>query len=285
MQINVLKDVLHLNTEDIDSILDRFHQNPEKYKIAARTAYDSDTFDYPICSYRPMDRLVIWCCMLEDVLKRYSLANVPEEVSHASIYEVARQVTEYRERTGKIGLGKNQVIWLRHVYHVHIFQIGALQFQTFRMVYLDKEGCGEDYMQFSAQQKALLPSGTEVVNVHIPKGADLSEDAVNCSFSEATAFFKGVFPSFQPRAYLCYSWLLYPPMGDLLPDDSRIVEFAKRFQIISAVSDPYGSEAVSRIYGKRYARRSDYPQTTRLQKNALGNFRKLGMACGIIEFT
>lgn len=281
-----LPDIIHLLNIDHSTrnlILARYASNPTKFDNAALNAYQSDAFDYPICKHTPLDRLVIWCCLLPNVLSRYQQSNVPEHICHDTIFEVTRLAKLYHAKTGRIGLSKDQVLWLRHVYHVHIFQIGSLQFQTFRMVYLDREECEADYMKFSVEQKRRLPSGTQVVNVHIPDSADLSETAIENSFSAADAFFREVFPTFQPKAYICYSWLLYPPMDALLPKGSHIRKFATKFQIISSVSDPYGSDAVKHIYGKRYARKADYPQNTSLQRNALGNFSMLGMACGIIE--
>ncbi|MBR4290382.1 MAG: hypothetical protein IKT52_07060 [Oscillospiraceae bacterium] len=268
-----------------DVILVRYRSNPEMYKSAAQTAYQSDGFDYPICKYRPLDRIVIWCCLLHQAMYRYEQAGVPENVTYSTVWEVARLANQYHKKTGRIGLSKDQAIWLRHIYNTKLFQLGSLQFQMFEMVYLDKEGCGEDYIRFSESQKQMLPQGTPVINVHIPDEADLTQDAVTDAFALADSFFKKIFPSFQPKVYLCYSWLLYPPMDVLLPAESHIRAFASRFTVIGAVSDPYGADAVKYIYGKRYARKADYPQYTTLQRNVLGNFSKLGMACGIIEIT
>lgn len=41
--------------------------------------------------------------------------------------------------------------------NVAIFKVGSLQFQPFKMIYLDEETIGEPYMSFTAEQKKLCP--------------------------------------------------------------------------------------------------------------------------------
>lgn len=120
-----------------------------------------------------------------------------------------------------------------------------------------------------------------MINVHVPKGADLSPDRVDEALHQAVDFFSTVFPEHQARTFLCYSWLLYPGLRELLPEGSRIAHFAARFQIIGQRQD--ASEAIRRIYGRRWPKKGEYPQNTRLQRAALGRFRCLGEACGILE--
>ena len=268
--------------ESMQAVLaERYKRNPSRFQREALRAYEGEAPDFPISRQSPLDRLVIWCCLTPEVMAKYREEDVPEEIIRATLGEVSRLALLYERKNGKTGLSREQAIWLRHVWYVSLYQIGSLQFQPFSMVYLDEEGCGDAYMEFTPEQKERLPQGTPVLNVHIPEGAELSEKKLDDSFSKAKAFFS----RWKPGAFVCYSWLLYPEMDPLLPEDSNIRRFAKRFQIIGQVSDPYGSDAVRRIYGRRYSRKAEYPTGTSLQKNAIGHFSKLGMACGIIEIT
>lgn len=255
------------------------------YQCQAKRAYDGAEPDFPICVKSPLNRLVIWCCKLPEVRRKYQAMGIPEKVIQDTVGDIALRAAQYRKKNGVPGLSKEDVIWFRHLNNGEIFQIGGLQYQLFHMVYLDKEGCGEDYMQFSMEQKSSLPQGTPVLNVHIPVGADISPASIHASFSAVKQFFAEHFPDFGAKAFLCYSWLLYPGMLEILPEKSNIAAFASNFKLIGQVQDPYGSDAVKRIYGRRFPRRREYPQETRLQRNALGNFSKLGMACGVIEIT
>lgn len=173
------------------------------------------------------------------------------------------------------------VIWFRHLEHGVLFKLGTLQFQLFRMVYLDEAGCGEAYMSFSEEQKQRLPPESPVLNVHVQAGADLTGEAVANSFRRADVFFQTYFPEHKARVFLCYSWLLYPDLRALLPPESRIAQFAQNFTIISQVPDP--EEALERIYGKRRPRKADCLQETSLQRAALNRRDCLGYACGILE--
>ena len=240
---------------------------------------------YSICLRSPLERLTMWCCLLSKVRKEYKRKEIPDSIVWATLREIGNRANRYWEKHGKAGLSREDVLWLRHIYNCRIFQLGELQFQLFHMVYLDREGCGEDYMRFLPGTKEKLLPGSPVINVHIPEGAGLSDASVERCFAMAGDFFRSYFPKHCAKAYLCYSWLLYPDMMPLLPEDSNIRSFAERFTIIGTARDPYGSDAVKRIYGRRHSRKTSYPQDTRLQRNALGNFSRLGFACGIIEIT
>ena len=120
-----------------------------------------------------------------------------------------------------------------------------------------------------------------MINLHIPKDANLSPATVADALDQAMAFFPQVFPEHRAKAFLCYSWLLYPGLQALLPKESNILQFAARFQIIGQARDP--AESIRRIYGKRFPRKENYPQDTQLQRQALGRFSFLGEACGILE--
>lgn len=272
---------LDFSPEDAREVLEAYDSRPQFFEQAAQSAYAGEVPDFPICKRSPLERLVIWCCHLTAVQQKYQSFGIPHAVVLETIQDIALRRDLYREKTGKIGLSRDDVIWFRHLENACIFRLGSLQFQRFHMLYLDKEGCGEDYMTFTEEQKLRLPPGAPVINVHIPKGADLSPDAVADAFRRAGAFFPQYFPEHSARAYLCYSWLLYPGLQALLPSSSNILRFASRFQIIGTAPD--ASEAIRRIYGKRYSKSSDYPQETTLQRAALNHFSSLGDACGIIE--
>jgi len=206
---------------------------------------------------------------------------LPEDVFRGAISDIALRQRLYHEKTGSIGLSRGDVIWFRHLFTLHIFKLGELQFQLFNMIYLDEEGCGEAYMSFSPAQKRLLPPDTPVLNIHIPAGAALCPAAVDHSFTLAGEFFPQYFPAHRARTFLCYSWLLYPGLRELLPEGCNILRFAARFQIIAQLPDR--EEAMERIFGGRRRAKKDYPQSTTLQRTALLHPEGIGYACGIAD--
>lgn len=253
-------------------LLARYDARPGEYERMAKTAYDGEAPNYPICRLGPMDRLVTWCCAATEVARRYQDRGVDWEIVKNTLMQIPH-------RAEAAGLSKESALWLRHLYHGVIYRLGSLEFQEFSMVYLDREGCGEDYMPVSLEQKRLLPPGTPVINVHIPAGADLSPKAVDGAFAAAKTLFGAIYP--QARAFVCYSWLLHPGLRQLLDENSNILRFAARFPIVGQAQD--AGEAIRWIYGKKYRRKGDYPQETTLQRKALGHFDCLGEACGVMD--
>ena len=258
-----------------------YDARPGFYEAAALTSYEGEGPEFPICRKRTLDRLVLWCCHMTWARRQYEARGVSHQVILDTCSDIALRAKLYEAKTGKPGLSKDDVIWFRHIHHASIFRLGPLQFQRFEMVYLDEEGCGQAYMTFASEQKAHLPQGTPVINLHIPKDANLSPATVADALDQAMAFFPQVFPEHRAKAFLCYSWLLYPGLQALLPKESNILQFAARFQIIGQARDP--AESIRRIYGKRFPRKENYPQDTQLQRQALGRFSFLGEACGILE--
>ena len=150
------------------------------------------------------------------------------------------------------------------------------------MLYLDVNDKGETWFNYVDGIKERLPEGRPVLNAHIQKGADLSPEKVTESFSLARTFFREYFTEMQFDAFVCFSWLLDPFLGRILPVESRIVRFGSIFEIIGWAKD--NNQAVERIFGKRWRKQSEFPQETSLQKAALKHFQDLQYTCGIIWF-
>lgn len=273
---------LALCQETAQAVLAAYDKKPGFYEKNYANAYLGTAPNFPICSRSALERVVLLCRRLTDIERQFQVRGIPREIYLSTISDLSLRLELFEQRTKRLGLSKDDVIWFRHLVKGHIFKLHSLQFQLFHMIYLDAEGCGEDYMTFDPVQKALLPPGTPVLNVHIQKGADLSFEAVEQSFCMARTFFTRYFPEHGAQAFLCYSWLLYPGLQELLCAQSHILQFARRFQIIGQTRD--NREAIHRIYGKRYPRLSNYPQSTSLQRRALGRFSSLGQACGIQPF-
>ncbi len=276
-----MQNTLSFPQEILQSVQAAYEKRPEYYKKAAQAAYGGKALDFPITKYPPLDRLVILCCCVPVIREKYVDLGTPEHILLETLSDIPLRARLYHEKTGRTGLSKDDAIWFRHLYFTEIFQFGSLQFQPFSMLYLDEEGCGEAYMRYDGWCKDALPQGAPVVNIHIPAGANLSPELVEESLSLAVDFFGKYLPEHPAKYFVCYSWLLYPGLRELLPENSRICSFADRFRIIGYAQDPM--ESIHRIYGRRWKRRADFPQDTALQRNALGNFSRLGEGCGILS--
>lgn len=267
--------------EDVRIELRGFAQrNYGRMEVLASRAYEGENPDFPICRLMPLSRLAVLVWKLTKIRQNYLKLGVSEEIYRDTIGDIALRQRLYYTKNGKIGLSKGDCIWFRHLVYGKIFKLGVLQFQPFEMVYLDEVLEEESGFRYSDGLRSLLLAGSPVVNVHIQKGADLEAQKVADSFALARTFFRKVFPDKAFEAFVCYSWLLYPGLREILPARSRILAFADFFEILGVSKNR--DQAVERIFGKRFRAKAEYPQNTSLQRAALKRMDSLGYAIGLI---
>ncbi len=261
-----------------DAVTQKITQNRQQVDTIAATAYCSNDFDFPLCKRMPLTRLVVVTYLLMQKYEEYKNIGVADSIILDTFRDVSLRANLYYKQQGKIGISKDDIIWFRHIMNVHIFKIGTLQYQKFNMIYLDEETIGEPYMVFTEEQKRTLPNGSPVINCHIQKGANISAVLVKESFEQAKAFFKDCFPSIEYKSFLCYSWLLYPPMLNMLPENSNIKQFAKSFSIIGECND--SEQAKENLFD--YGNHNPPCKPTTLQRMAKEDNAILGYGCGVI---
>lgn len=278
MNKNKILEILNLSPETEKAVISALSM--KNFVEICNNAYSGEAPDYPILSRKPLTRLSAVVGLLCGKYEDYKSLGVPEKVIEETFLDVSLRARIYEKKTGKPGISKEDALWFRHIINCKIFKIGVLQFQPFEMIYLDEEFLGEPYMEFSKEQKEKLPSGAHVINCHIQCGANLSTEEIKASFADAQALFKKIFPETKFKAFLCYSWLLYPDMINILPENSNIKAFAKNFEIIGKIQD--SEQAFENLFGKTYKRPPKIKNPTSLQKIAAENPKAFGFACGII---
>lgn len=243
----------------------------DRIRMIAQTAYAGTVPDFPLVKQPAEIRLITVVYLLQQKYNAYHEKGVPDAIIFDTFRDVTLRANLYYAKQCKVGITGEDVIWFRHIMNVNLFKIGTLQYQPFEMIYLDEETIGEPYMVFPEQYKRLLPSNTPVINCHIPAGADLRYDAVEASLNAAKEYLPLWFPQVHFKAFLCYSWLLYPPMLNSLPPASNIRRFGQRFTILGTCSDP--EQAMEHMQPGAQT------QLTRLAKE---NKALFGFACGVI---
>lgn len=228
----------------------------------ASGAYEGKIPNFPIYRLMPLSRLAVLVWKLTEIRQNYLTIGVSEEIYRDTIGDIALRQQLYYTKTAKIGLSKGDCNWLRHLSYGDVFKLGVLQFQPFEVIYLDEIWGKKPGFRYREELKSRLPAGSPVVNVHIQKGTDLEVGKVKESFALAKDFFKEVFPDKAFEAFVCYSWLLYPGLREILPAHSRILAFANCFEILGVSKNR--EQAVERIFGKRYRAKADHPQNTSL---------------------
>jgi GNAT-like C-terminal domain/N-acyltransferase N-terminal domain len=146
----------------------------------------------------------------DDPLVRSFVARIPEvralhaalgltdEESWATLETLPRHVCLDRICRGVPGLFDTG--WIEMIWSGRLSELGRLQF--------------EDH-------------GDGVLDVHIPETGPLEEDACDASFARA----REIYP--EHRTATCHSWLLDPALAEVLPADSNIVRFQRRFALES----------------------------------------------------
>lgn len=277
MEQKKILEILNLSPESEKAVV--LALSKKKISEISKTAYLGEISDFPILRLKPVTRLAVVVHLICGKYDDYLSLGVPPKIIEDTFRDISLRAELYLKEKGKPGISKNDALWFRHIINCQIFKVGVLQFQAFEMIYLDKEFLGETYMEFSKAQKEKLPSGSPVINCHIQTGADLSNDRVSLSFSDAQRLFEKLFPDRKYRAFICYSWLLYPDMTGLLPKGSKIKSFAENFEIIGSISD--SEQAFENIFGKAYKRPPKLQAPTALQKLASENPKSFGFACGV----
>ena len=264
--------------DHIEKVVKEKLEKPDIAEIAS-IAYSGEGFDYLLCKRMPLTRLAVVTWLLQKTYGEYKAIGVADDIIFETFRDVTLRATLYYQKTEKVGISKEDVIWFRHLMNVNMFKVGVLQFQPFEMIYLDEETIGEHYMTFSKEQKLSLPNGAPVINCHIQRNADLSQDRVTASMQDAKNFFMQVFQRKRFQAFLCYSWLLYPQMAKNLSPGSKIRQFYQLFEIVGECND--SEQAIENLFvdGKR----KELPQMSSLQKMAIEHLDWFGFACGIIR--
>lgn len=261
-----------------EAVKQKMTKSRRQIEAIAETAYSSDDLDFPLCKRMPLTRLAVVTYLLTQKYTDYKAVGAADNIILDTFRDVSLRANLYYKQNGKIGISRGDVIWFRHIMNVHIFKIGTLQYQKFNIIYLDEETIGEPYMVFTERQKEILSIGAPVINCHVQQGANINAAAVKESLERARMFFKECFEAIQYRAFICYSWLLYPPMVQKLPEKSNIKQFANLFSIIGMCNDTAQAKENLCHYGKR----DSFYKPTLLERMANEQKELLGYGCGVI---
>lgn len=110
----------------------------------------------------------------------------------------------------------------------------------------------------------VLRQGDPVISVHIPAKDSLAPEICEQSYTEADGLIKTWYPEFKFKAYVCHSWMMDPQLEDLLPAQSNLVAFQKKYTRFPSVSS--GRGVFSFVFLKPCARLEDLPENTTLER-------------------
>jgi hypothetical protein len=146
-----------------------------------------------------------------------------EETLSETLGDISIWVGNYRSEHHVTGFDRSR--WLVNHITGYIISYGRLQAET----------CQAPF-DFASVQK-----GDGVLALHIPQGGRLDKEAVDESLER-------IRNAYDEEYALIDSWLLNPELRSVLKDDSNILSFARRFELLpSSVTDE--GQMIDRVFG------------------------------------
>ncbi len=118
-----------------------------------------------------------------------------------------------------------------------------------------------------SEWEVALKHGDTVLGIHIPRGTDLSPEAVERACRSAEEIAKEQFAEWAPKAFHCSSWLLSPMIEPLMGKETNISRFGKLFTRYPTL-DTTARNGFSFLYGHADANRpfEELPENSSLQR-------------------
>lgn len=201
----------------------------------------------------------------------------------------------HEEHLGYPATSETLFVWAVHYLRPDLYPIGSLEFevttmagnetvfrhrQTGEAVWLqeptetDTAYSGTVYgrggqegspVTLSKSEYALwVAPGEDILSVHIPQGADISEVTCTQSYRAAKTFFAQHYPEKHFKAFYCRSWLMDPDLAVILQPGSRIASFQSFYRRYPYKSD--GNEVFVFVHPAPVTDYTELPERTSLER-------------------
>ena len=204
--------------------------------------------------------------------ERYRDAGISDEIYFKSVEDLKWKLLECRECEEVWGTFVPS--WYRGFFEMTRFGLGRLQFEETQF--------GDDEYEKNGLK---LKRGDRVINFHIPSAGPLTRESRIDAYKRAYKFFGG--KNGEPMAFVCGSWLLYPPHREFLPAGCNILDFMDDFDIISYKDHDTFSDGW-RVFGRLSDAPLDMlPENTSLQRafaRRLRDGKPTGSGYGVFFF-
>ena len=109
-----------------------------------------------------------------------------------------------------------------------------------------------------------LRPGDDVLSIHIPRGCDISQEAVDRYFNAGFKIADERYADYNCKALYGYSWILDPQLEELLGEQSKIAGFQRRFIKYPPKTD--GTAAFMFVFNGKPEKLEDLEETTSLHR-------------------
>lgn len=260
-----------------------FYQNSARYFIAQKDLYNSQKvfsgcieymrFSKVETSFLPLIVPALAGCTLAVAIKNQQQLGACEDQIRDSFKSFSLWAS--RDTAGNV-LGSTH-LWFLHAYTGKIVRLGRLEFERILCpspYFVVQRTNGElTCVSHFEEGRLLAAPGLPILNLHIPSGCRLCPDSVDNSIHQAESFFAKL--GYPNRTILCDSWLLDPALANILPAESNILSFQKRFFVMDQSEE---STAVSFMFGWDLPPNADleFLAQTTLQKNCAKYLKQQG---------
>ena len=211
---------------------------------------------------RGMKMLAVQLATVLRTREFYAQRQISNDIFLATMETFPRFCIEHMESYGQYGFDKGW--WTFRHLALNVLRLGVLEFEM----------------------KA--DDGKKRLSVHIPSGSVMTREALDASYSWAREFFAAYFGEFEYDEVFCDSWLLAPALKDMLPANSRILNFQQDYRIVSV--NLKDESCIQRIFPQDFHKENldinMLPEKTSLQravKKHLQGGKKIGSAYGVYE--
>ena len=216
--------------------------------------------------------LLLFLLLSEPLREKYRDRGIDDTVWHNSMLDLKWKLWECRAVKGIWGTFVPH--WFLGFFHMTRFALGRLQFEIVpcKGIY-EKDGIR-------------LTTESDVINVHIPRTCTpLDRESCLDAYRQASRFFQDHFQH-SPMAFVCHSWLLYPPTKELLSPRSNIRTFMEDYDVIFQMEDPDGKRPNAwRLFDMDDTGNvEDYPEDSSLRRAFKEHLRrggKMGSGYGV----
>jgi len=122
------------------------------------------------------------------------------------------------------------------------------------------------------QWEEVLAPEDVVLEIHIPEGEPLTEDACRQSFVDAISFFAQFYPEVKAHSFACYSWLFNTQFETLLASNSNIVGWQR--EVYEFPMPSTGSDGLYFIFGQDKIDPSTAPRDSKLRRTIVEHLEK-----------
>ena len=200
-------------------------------------------------------KLTCLLCMTKELARRLEAHGLDEQTIFLTIADFKFKSLETYDLYGIFGVSEWD--WFFGFFQLERFAFGRLQFEIvkFRLPHYEKDGLE-------------LTEKSDVINVHIPK-SDIPFTVTECmlAYEKAKMYFSNRFNT-NKLPFVCWSWLLYPPNEQILPETSNIVQFMRKYDIIEMeeYGEAYNPVAHILFNREKMGDVATLPQDTSLRK-------------------